>query len=71
MLPAGYAAVIRRDGPRWIGWIEEDPGVYLQGATADELLSNLREALRKAIEMNREVARNAAGGAFEEVAIPL
>ena len=35
----------------------------------EELLSNLREALTEAIEMNREDARNAAGESFEEVAI--
>ena len=44
MLPTGYTAVIRQDGPWWIGWIEEVPGVNSQGSTRDELLSNLREA---------------------------
>lgn len=71
MLPIGYTAVIRQDGPWWIGWIEEVPGVNSQGATKDELLSNLREALGEAIEMNREDARNAAGETFEEVTIEL
>jgi len=71
MLPTGYTAVIRQDGPWWIGWIEEVPGVNSQGATRDELLSNLREALGEAIEMNREDARNAAGETFEEVTIEL
>jgi len=61
--------VIRRDGDWWIGWIEEVPGVNSQGATREELLSNLREALGEAIELNREYARNAAGEAFEEVLI--
>ena len=64
-----YTAVIRQDGPWWIGWIEELSGVNSQGATRDELISNLREALAEAIEMNREDARNAAGESFEEVAI--
>jgi predicted RNase H-like HicB family nuclease len=49
MLPNGYTAVIRRDGPWWMGWIEEVPGVNSQGATRDELLANLREALGEAI----------------------
>ena len=39
------------------------------GETREELLSNLREALSEAIEMNREAARNAAGEQFEEVAL--
>ena len=64
-----YNAVIRRDGEWWIGWIEEVPGVNSQGATRDELLDNLREALGEALEMNRHDARNAAGTPFEEVAI--
>ena len=61
--------MIRQDGPWWIGWIEEVPGVNCQGATRDELLENLREALAEALEMNREDARRAAGQDFEEVLI--
>ena len=71
MILTGYTAVIRQDGPWWIGWIEEVPGVNSQGETRDELLANLREALGDAIELNREDARNAAGAAFEEVTIQL
>jgi predicted RNase H-like HicB family nuclease len=37
------------------------PGVNSQGETREELLSNIREALAEAIEMNREDARKAAG----------
>jgi predicted RNase H-like HicB family nuclease len=69
LITTGYTAVIRQDGPWWIGWIEEVPGVNSQGATREELLANLREALGEAIEMNREDARKAAGESFEEVAI--
>jgi len=47
------------------------PGVNSQGETREELLSNIREALAEAIEMNREDARKAAGETFEEVAIEL
>ena len=64
-----YNAVVRRDGEWWIGWIEEVPGVNSQGATREELVANLREALSEAIEMNRREARSAAGANFEEVAI--
>ena len=69
MAQATYTAVVRQDGPWWIGWIEEVPGVNSQGATRDELLQNLREALSEALEMNREDARKAAGGHYEEIAI--
>lgn len=69
MISPGYNAVIRQDGPWWIGWIEEVPGVNSQGTTRDELIANLREALGEALEMNREDARKAAGESFEEVTI--
>jgi predicted RNase H-like HicB family nuclease len=71
MPSAVYSAVIRRDGEWWIGWIQEVPGVNSQGATREELLANLREALGEALEMNREEARNAAGQDYEEAAIVL
>lgn len=69
MKTSGYTAVIRQDGPWWIGWIEEMPGVNCQGETRDELISNLHEALAEAIDMNREDARKAAGESFEEITI--
>ena len=69
MTTSNYNAVIRQDGPWWIGWIEELPGVNCQGVTREELLKNLREALAEALEMNREDARRAAGQDFEEVLI--
>jgi predicted RNase H-like HicB family nuclease len=68
-MPASYTAVIQQDGPWWIGWIEEVPGVNSQGKTRDELIENLRDALDEALEMNRADARAAASGAFEEVSI--
>lgn len=52
-MQASYTAVIQRDDPWWIGWIEEIPGVNSQGETREELLENLRSALGEAIEMNR------------------
>ncbi|GAC1449421.1 MAG: type II toxin-antitoxin system HicB family antitoxin [Isosphaeraceae bacterium] len=66
-----YTAVIQRHGEWWIGWIAEVPGVNSQGATREELLDNLRDALEEALEMNREDARAAAAGAFEEVSLAL
>ena len=71
MTATPYTAAIRRDGRWWIGWVEEVPGVNSQGETREELLSNLREALTEAIEMNREDARKAAGEQFEEVALQI
>ena len=64
-----YTAVVKNQDDWWIGWIEEVPGVNSQGATREELMTNLREALSEALEMNRHEARTAAGSDFEEVAI--
>jgi predicted RNase H-like HicB family nuclease len=69
-MPA-YKAVIQQTKDWWIGWIEEIPGVSSQGRTRDELLENLRSALREALEMNRADARAAAAGAFEEASVEI
>jgi predicted RNase H-like HicB family nuclease len=68
-MAATYTAVIQQHGEWWIGWVEEIPGVNSQGATREELLENLQSALEEALEMNREEARAAATGAYEEVSI--
>ncbi len=65
----GYMAAIQRHGERWIGWVEEVPGVNSQGSTRKELLGNLRDALDEALELNRQDARATAAGAFEEVSL--
>lgn len=64
-----YKAVVKEDGLRWVGWVEEIPGVNSQGESREELLSNLTSALAEALEMNRQSARSAAGEGFEEVTI--
>ena len=66
-----YTAVIRRDGPWWIGWVEEVPGVNAQEASREELLDSLREVLREALEFNRRDALEAAGPGAEELALNL
>lgn len=64
-----YTAVIQRDGPWWIGWAEEIPGVNSQGRTREELIENLRSALKEALEMNRAEALAAANGQYEEASL--
>ena len=49
-MAANYTAVIQKSGDWWIGWVEEVPGVNSQGATREELLDNLRDALEEALE---------------------
>jgi predicted RNase H-like HicB family nuclease len=66
---AKYTAIIQQNGEWWIGWVEEVPGVNSQGSTREELLENLRDALEEALEMNRQEARAAATGTFEEVSL--
>ena len=68
---ATYRAVIQQDGPWWIGWIEEIPGVNSQGATRQELLDNLRSALEEAIELNRADAIASTTCPYEEALIQL
>jgi predicted RNase H-like HicB family nuclease len=70
-MATGYTAVIQQHGDWWIGWVQEVPGVNSQGKTRAELLDNLRDALEEALEMNREEARAAAGGTYEEVSLSL
>jgi predicted RNase H-like HicB family nuclease len=68
-MAAQYTALIQRDGPWWIGWIQEISGVNSQGVTREELLDNLHSALREAIQMNRQEARASAAADHEEVSI--
>lgn len=56
-MQAKYTAVIQKDGRWWIGWVEEVPGVNSQGKTRKELLDNLHDALKEALEMNRACNR--------------
>jgi len=68
-MSAKYTAILRRDGRWWIGWIEELQGMNSQGRTREELLDNLRSALREMLEMNRADALAAMEGEYEEVSI--
>lgn len=53
-MSGNYTAIIQQHGEWWIGWVVEVPGVNSQGATRDEFIDNLRDALEEALEMNRE-----------------
>ena len=66
-----YTTLLKRSGDWWIGWVQEIPGVNGQERTKDELLTSLREALREAIDFNREDARKAADSDFIEEPIAL
>jgi predicted RNase H-like HicB family nuclease len=66
-MKSSYTAVIQQDGPWWIGWVLEVPGVNSQGKTREDLIENLRSALSEALEMNRADALAAINGDYEEV----
>ncbi len=61
-----FTAVVKQDGPYWIGWIVEVPGVNGQGSTRAELLESLRSALREALEMNRQDALASMSQPFDQ-----
>ena len=61
-----YTAIVKQDGPWWIGWIEEVLGVNCQEATRQELLETLRITLRDALEFNREEAIKTAGNGYQD-----
>jgi predicted RNase H-like HicB family nuclease len=64
-MAAKYTTVVQQHGEWWIGWVEEVPGVNSQGATREELIDNLREALEEALEMDRQAAQTPAPGALD------
>lgn len=66
-----YKALIKKDGNRWIGWIEEVPGVNCQEKSREELIKSLRITLKEAISLNRQDAISAAGDDFQEEKIAL
>ena len=61
-----YNAVIKNTGDWWIGWIEEIPGVNCQEKNHEELIKSLREALKEALEFNRQDAISSAQSNYRE-----
>jgi predicted RNase H-like HicB family nuclease len=68
-MKAVYTAIIQRDDSWWIGWVKEFPGVNSQGKTRQELIENLRSALKEALEMNQEETLASITGEYEEVSL--
>ena len=71
MTDSGYTALVKQAGGWWIGWVQEIPGVNAQERTKEELLVSLREALREALEFNRNDARRAAESDYAEEPLAL
>lgn len=66
-----YRSLVKQVDGWWIGWVQEIPGVNAQERTKEELLLSLTEALREAIEFNREDARRAADSDYVEEPLAL
>ena len=47
-----YTAKIRKDGKRWIGWIQEHPKVKCEADTQAALLETLENTLYQTLEAN-------------------
>ena len=66
-----YSAVIKRSDGWWIGWVREVAGVNAQAKTREELLDDLRVALKEAVEMNCRDAEESMAEDYEQVVIQL
>ena len=66
-----YTAVTKQEADRWIGWIEEIPGVNCQEETHEQLLEKLKITLQEALEFNRHDAIREMGTGFHEEHIAL
>ena len=51
-----FTSVIEKRGNRYIGYVEELPGVNTQGKTLKEVRGNLREALCMIIHADKDLA---------------
>jgi predicted RNase H-like HicB family nuclease len=49
-----FTAIVERDGPWYIAYCAEVPGANGQGASRDECLANLREAISLILDHRRE-----------------
>lgn len=54
--------VFRQVPEGYIGFVEELPGANSQGATLDEVRTNLKEAVTLVLEANRTLAEQDIGG---------
>ena len=48
-----FTAIYKKSGKRYLGWIEEIPGVNTQGKTLKETKENLKDAVLLILETNR------------------
>ena len=63
----GFTALVKHDGPWWIGWVAEVPGVNCQEKTREQLLMSLQGALVEMMQMRCEDMIAAVEGGFSNV----
>ena len=56
MMKREFTAIYKKRGNKYIGWVEEIPGVNTQGKTKQEIKENLKEALLLILEVNKKLA---------------
>ena len=56
-----FTSVFRKVPEGYVGFVEELPGANTQGRTLAEARRNLRDAATHILEINRELAAEAAG----------
>ncbi|MFQ5588351.1 MAG: type II toxin-antitoxin system HicB family antitoxin [Nitrospiria bacterium] len=49
-----YTATVMRDEDRWLGWIEEVPGIQCQEHSREALQENLMGLLKKTLLFNQQ-----------------
>lgn len=59
-----YTAVYKKAAKGCVAWIEEIPGVNTQGATKQEAMRNLRDALKLFVSARRALTRKQGGTAL-------
>ena len=57
-----FTAVYRRVAEGYIGFVEELPGANTQGASLEEVRSNLAEAVELVLEANRTLSKESVEG---------
>ena len=61
-----FTAVYKKQGKRYLGWIEEISGVNTQGRTLKETKENLKDALLLILETNRTLGKAVEGRVTRE-----
>ena len=65
-----FTAIIERDGPWYVTYCAEVPGANGQGASREDCLANLREAIALILEHRREESlRSITSDAAQELVI--